>query len=404
MLWHNDNEGGFTLGELAFVKLDSEVNKISKANSFIEASYRLTVTEQKIILCLASNIQKDDTDFKTYLFSTREFINWLGLKGQSAYSELKKITHNLLSKTFTVKIENKLIQVSWLSYVSYNDRDGTMELRFDPFLKPYLLQLKREFTSYRLANVVKLNSFYSIRIYELLKQFERIKERTLEVDKLKELLGAKDIYPRYANFKQRVLLTAQKELNAHTDISFDFEEIKVGKRVQKIRFIIHSKNPLSNFPITEDLPTVRDDDNSFERECQRLLQAWGIQADKKVLERWKEHGKEKVIDLLENLQNRYDIENPIAYVTAVLNRSSESAINTNSDKDFEAKRILQQFIARHENSRELLPEWFIRDEAIEMLTKVFSREEAEAFWDLHKDECMAELEKRIRWNMTRRRR
>lgn len=70
--------------------------------------------------------------------------------------------------------------------------------------------IKKEFTSYKLENVVKLKSSYAIRIYELLKQYEKLQERTFLLDDLRKMLGAEDIYPAYGNFKQRVLMPAQK--------------------------------------------------------------------------------------------------------------------------------------------------------------------------------------------------
>jgi len=209
---------------------------VTKSNVLIEANYKLGATEQKIILSLASNIQPSDSDFKTYTLSVKDFHKFLGLKGSPKYSELRAITKQLMQKVFEVKIENKVIQVSWLSYVAYNEDEGRIEIRFDPFLKPYLLQLKREFTSYKLENIVKLKSSYAIRIYELLKQYEKIKERTFQVKELRELLGTNDIYPAYANFKQRVLNPALKELDKKTDISFSFEEIKHGKKVDRLNY------------------------------------------------------------------------------------------------------------------------------------------------------------------------
>lgn len=92
-----------------------------------------------------------------------------------------------------------------------------------------------------MANVVKLKSTYAIRIYELLKQYEDIKEWTISLENLRYYLDAIDVYPNYANFKQRVLNPSQKELNQKTDISFEFEEIKLGRKVHKIRFIIRSQ-------------------------------------------------------------------------------------------------------------------------------------------------------------------
>src|SRR6478609_8889061 len=215
-------------------------NFVTKSNRLIEANYKLGAIEQKIILCLASNIQPSDSDFKTYTLPIKEFAGLIGVKGQHKYSDLKKITKELMQKVFEVRINKKVIQVAWLSYVAYNESEGTIDVRFDPFLRPYLLELKKEFTSYKLENVVKLKSSYAIRIYELLKQYERFQERTFFLSDLRKMLGAEDVYPAYGNFKQRVLLPAQKELMKKTDISFEIEVAKKGRKVEKVKFLIKS--------------------------------------------------------------------------------------------------------------------------------------------------------------------
>lgn len=74
--------------------------------------------------------------------------------------------------------------------VAYNESEGAIDIRFDPFLRPYLLELKKEFTSYKLENVIKLKSSYAIRIYELLMQYEKIRERTILLSDLRKMLGA----------------------------------------------------------------------------------------------------------------------------------------------------------------------------------------------------------------------
>jgi plasmid replication initiation protein len=147
----------------------------------------------------------------------------------------------------------------WLASAEYFIGQGYMELEFSPKLKPYLLQLKERFTTYRLHNVMQLRSVYSIRIYELLKQYALIGTRLFELDDLKFILGIeKNEYEKYGHFKSKVLKVAQKELNEKTDISFEFEEIKSGRKVAKINFIIHKKEqeeqqldlplPVSNKP------------------------------------------------------------------------------------------------------------------------------------------------------------
>ena len=269
----------------------AEVNQnnfVTKSNKLIEANYKLGVIEQKIILCLASNIQPTDSDFQTYTLPIKEFTNLLGLKGSPKYTELRRITKDLMKKVFEVRINNKVIQVAWLSYVAYNESEGTIDIRFDPFLRPYLLELKREFTSYKLENVVKLKSTYAIRIYELLKQYEKIQERTFSLNDLRVLLGAEDIYPAYGNFKQRVLLPAQKELKSKTDISFDLEEIKRGKKVVKVKFIIHSdkQNTKEQLSLFEENLEEFQSANFFTNRAKKLGLLMGVTLKDEMIHSW----------------------------------------------------------------------------------------------------------------------
>ncbi|MGO4612264.1 RepB family plasmid replication initiator protein, partial [Variovorax sp. 2RAF20] len=59
-------------------------------------------------------------------------------------------------------------------------------------LKPFLLNLKRQYTKFRLKNVIKLRSEYSWRLYELLKEREFRKERILKITELRYLLNIPD--------------------------------------------------------------------------------------------------------------------------------------------------------------------------------------------------------------------
>jgi len=359
----------------------------------IEANYKLGVVEQKIILCLASNISPTDSDFKTYTLPIKEFTKLLGLKGTPKYTELRQITKELMQKVFEVRINKKVIQVAWLSYVAYNESEGTIDIRFDPFLRPYLLELKREFTSYKLENVVKLKSSYAIRIYELLKQYEKIQERTFPIETLRKMLGAEDIYPAYGNFKQRVLVPAQKELKKKTDISFQIEEIKTGRRVSKIKFVIYpaKKKPEQLSLFEESLEEFKQP-NSFSERVKKLGLMMGIRITDETIQAWEKFGQENVIVLMEKIQNRTDIENPIGYITTVLN-ASKGNVESEAATASENQMILPFLVSYFRKSKEKVPNWFVKDKAVEKLQTQFqvNMEEANVMFDSVKDELFEML-------------
>jgi hypothetical protein len=356
----------------------SNNNLVTKSNALIEANYKLGVVEQKIVICLASNIQPTDSDFKTYTLPIKEFSKLLGLKGTPKYSELRLITKEMMQKVFEVRINKKVIQVAWLSYVAYNESEGTIDIRFDPFLRPFLLELKKNFTSYKLENVVKLKSTYAIRIYELLKQYERLQERTFLLTDLRKMLGAENIYPAYGNFKQRVIVPAQKELKKKTDISFEIEEVKVGRRVDKVKFIITSvqkKGSIKQLDLFDGNLENFQSPNSFNNRVKKLALSLGVQLSDEVIKSWEKHGQDKVIEVMEYVQTRNDIDNPIGYITTILKASqAEKEIAATS----KSQEPLIHLISTFRKSKESKPAWLVKDLAIEELQNTFGLDLDEA--------------------------
>jgi plasmid replication initiation protein len=211
---------------------------IVKDNKLINARYSLSVAEMRLFLMMVAQVRREDVDFKTYRIKISDFIDKLETQSKSVYDRAKEKSKRLMEKVLEIEEPDGKLQIALLSSAKYYSGKGYVELRFDPALKPYLLQLKEKFTSYDIRYVLKLQSSHSIRIYEWLKQYERLGERTLKVDALKEMLDLVGKYRSYNYFKKRVILQAQEELAEKTDISFTFEEIKEGRRVVEIRFII----------------------------------------------------------------------------------------------------------------------------------------------------------------------
>lgn len=216
-------------------------NLIVKANQLVEARYRLTANEQKIILAMVAYIQPDDEDFKKYRFNVTELAEFMGIKHKSIYGEMVKITTRLRKRDVNIynPKEKTLVNTGWLSSSKYYFGEGSVDLCFDPELKPYLLGLKENFVKYKPEVIKQIHSGYSIRIYELLKQYEKIGKRKFNLSELRNILAIKDDeYKRYYNFKVRILDTAKKDINENTDIKINFKEIRKGQKVESIEFTI----------------------------------------------------------------------------------------------------------------------------------------------------------------------
>ncbi|MBF0459116.1 MAG: replication initiation protein [Nitrospirae bacterium] len=219
---------------------------VVKSNEINEAHYKLSANEQKLILTMISQIQPEDADFKPYRIEIKELRDLLGISTGDIYPMVAKMAKDLRARelVFYNSGTDSYLNVGWLSASEYFQSKGYVELEFSPRLKPYLLQLKQRFTSYRLQNIIQLKSGYAIRLYELLRQYGKIGKREFEVIELRKILGIADNeYRLYGHFKERVLLVAQKELAAKTDLQFSFEEIKTGRAVTSLRFNVLTRLP-----------------------------------------------------------------------------------------------------------------------------------------------------------------
>jgi hypothetical protein len=215
---------------------------VTQANELVESRYNLPLGEQRLVLTMISRIQPEDEDFKPYRISVGDFAEFLGVDKDSAYRECKKITAKLLTRVLHIKEEGRLLQIGWMSSAEYIDGSGMVNLTFDPQLKPYLLQLKSNFTSCKLTMLLSFKSQYTMRVYTLLKQYEKLKSREIEIEQLRDVLGIrKDQYKKYNDFKKDVLIYSQKELTEKADLYFEFEEIKFGRRMGAILFHIFRK-------------------------------------------------------------------------------------------------------------------------------------------------------------------
>ncbi len=225
---------------------------VVKHNSLInfktKTSY--TLNQLKLVCYLISNIKPEDKGFQL----KRICIKDLGL------SSIDSKNHKKLSGEFLdlmcnpFKLPDKKTWVSWFSSFSYEE--GVIEYKFDPLLKPFLLQLKDNFATYQLKNILSLKSAYSIRMYELLNQYKVIGKRTIEIEELKLLLNIPDSYRN--NDILKLLEKIKKELTSKTDLTFDFEAIKESRQFKSFEFTIqHNKKENKSLSIKDKIKSLK---------------------------------------------------------------------------------------------------------------------------------------------------
>lgn len=221
--------------------------KVYKANKLIEARYNLSLNEQKLILYAASQLNNfSDKDFTTIRMPVSEFFKMACVDEKSKnHNYLKNLVKGLMGKQLEIEYLNddwELIQ--WVSRCKYESEDAIIEFEFSPAMKPYLLKLEEHYRGYPLREVMQLNSKYSIRLYELLIQWEYTKHRslTIEVEELRKKMGLlNDEYERFTDFENRVIKVAVTEINNESNIFVTYEKIKKGRRIHEIKFKFEMK-------------------------------------------------------------------------------------------------------------------------------------------------------------------
>lgn len=233
---------------------------VTKANELIQKSrFSLSLQQQKIVLYLISQISPYDEDFGLYEFSIQEFCRVCGIDENSGgnYQVLKAAIKEIRDKSIWVTLANgRETTLAWIEKPYIDPGSGIIQIRLDKDMKPFLLQLKQNFTSYELLWTLHFKSKYTIRLYELVKSihFHDLDPYTkiFALEELKRLLGA-ETYKTYQAFKERVLLRAVREINEYSDKTLSYEVIKSGRAVSKIKFTVSSKDSLEAAKIRSDI-------------------------------------------------------------------------------------------------------------------------------------------------------
>ncbi len=349
---------------------------VTQAHNLIEARHNnpLTVREQKIVLTMASMIEPNDEDFKDYRISIREFSAMLGLEGKTKYTEVKEISKELMSKTIEIPQEDGgWLLVHWISSAKYVKGEGILELSFSPKLKPYMLQLRDHFTSYRLSNVLSLNSTYSIRLYELMKKWQKTGKWEKSIEDLKLQFGIpEDSYKRYNHFKTRVLLRAVEEVNEKTDLFIKIREIKKGRSVEKIEFIIRysPKKEIRVPNLENNSESVEESRRLDELRAQMNELAEGYQFDTAFFAQlhqgasliWRDDAEQELEFLIRYVNEEKSVKNPLGFIKSKITSAWEIHEAGGRITFADLQPVKERWAGREEK----LPDWFTsKDEPVE---------------------------------------
>lgn len=239
----------------------SEEQEVFMSNDLIKSKSNLSLNEIKILRMAIAQIFKSDTDFITYTVNITELAKALNISRSNIYTEIDKITDNLLREIVYIgdsgNPKKSWEKFQWCSKCKYDKGMLTIKLHDD--LKPYLLELKKHFNHYMIADIITLKSVYSIRLYELMKEAMMCKEPYadkevdiyISIDTIRKATGTEDKYSQMINFKEKVIDKAVNEINEKLNYYITYEPVKESRKFIGFNFNIKSRN-------TAELEMLRD--------------------------------------------------------------------------------------------------------------------------------------------------
>lgn len=338
-------------------------SRIQKSNLLVDARYKLTMWETRIFIKMIMMIDHTDEDNKEYLIYPRDIIEDFQLyTDKSAYRYIREAADSLRSRsiTFPETTENGDVYEVNTSILTVTKKkikgkpDAFIKVKFAAELKPYLLELK-EYTSYDLKYILRLPNSYAFRMYEILKSFEFRKKKTIEFQELKEMIGAaeisfdesgvkqvKDLYPLFGSFKQKILNKAQKHINNNTDIRFDFEPVKSGRKITAVSFTVYKNEVIELEDVTPELPFI--DPSDEDRLVNRFLQQVGEWVVASTVRKWvQQYPPDQIQQGITYTLNKLKAGDKIKNVGGYL----QKMVSTTDLVDIAGKKMKQEHLAKH---------------------------------------------------------
>lgn len=214
-------------------KYNQQPNVITKSTD------EMTVIEKRIMYLVINRL---DTGFnlQSDLFKNIEFNISISDLKETNYSRIKKSIEKLQTRAITL-IDDDFNEhyERIIPFPVVKIKGGVITLIMFAEIVPHFMELKRGFTKYELSAALSLTSVYAQKLYELLSRWKDKKEWKVSLAELQVLLNAENY--RYAQFKQKCLDVAIKELNEKTELVVNWTCSKTGRSVTDINFSIKSR-------------------------------------------------------------------------------------------------------------------------------------------------------------------
>ncbi len=213
------------------------------ANEVLKGKMEMTLTEAKLLRLLITQVAKEDKDLKTYTVNITQLARFMQIRKNNLYRDIEDLISNLMDRKICIRDGKSWNKFYWLQQAIYNDKTHMVTLMLSEQIKPFVLDLNKWFTQYKLSEILYLDSFYAIRLYELLQCFlgeSYFKKEVFEISilKLREYFACESKYKTTRDFLIKTVSIAIREINAKTELSVESEYIKQKNKIVSVKFTV----------------------------------------------------------------------------------------------------------------------------------------------------------------------
>jgi plasmid replication initiation protein len=257
--------------------------EIRQHNAITTARYEYSELQLDIFLYLLSMLKRDKKD-GIYEIVVKDLSAMTGKEYKYGY--LRKATEEMGSRMFEISTPKSYEQIWMFQRVKYIIGEGRIEVKFSDDIKPYLFDLKDNFTSFELYAALRLGSKYAKRIYALCSQWkDKEQTQTFSLNEFKKMLYLLDNkgneqFERLSDFKRYVLDASVKQINQRTDLEISYSLGKRGRSFDSVTFNVKTQPLAVVLPIKEEaaknqtIPTGISE--SQYQNVRLLLEKWNI--------------------------------------------------------------------------------------------------------------------------------
>lgn len=222
---------------------------VVKDNALIDASFNLSLVEQRIMLLAIVEAREVEALLPTTPIEipVSNYVNQFNADSNNIYGAIKDSVRTLKRREFSYidRYKGKLAYTTanWVNKVTYIDDGGMVVLYLSEEVISMISRLEDQFTRYHLEQVSAFKSKYSTRLYELVIKWQGTgKTEKYDINGLRGKLGlGVNEYNTMSNFKVNVLDKAVSEINKHTDIQVSYEQFKTGRVITAVQFKFQQK-------------------------------------------------------------------------------------------------------------------------------------------------------------------